>query len=84
MPDVTEEDKELMSGVLGKDKSKLGFNIDTSDPFAAIGSLESLFGDKVKTVSTEEKPDYFSLFGEAEKKDGQFSSKDSTFNIFDF
>jgi hypothetical protein len=85
MPDATEEDKELMSGVLGKDKSKLGFNIDTSDPFAAISSLESLFGDKVKTTTTtEEKPDYFSLFGEAEKKVAQSSSKDSTFNIFDF
>jgi hypothetical protein len=85
MPDATEEDKKLMSGVLGKDKSKLGFNIDTSDPFAAISSLESLFGDKVKTTTTtEEKPDYFSLFGEAEKKVTQSSSKDSTFNIFDF
>ena len=85
MPDATEEDKQLMSGVLGKDKSKLGFNIDTSDPFAAIGSLESLFGDKVeKKATTEEKPDYFSLFGEAEKKVNQSSSKDSTFNIFDF
>jgi hypothetical protein len=83
MPDATEEDKELLSGVLGKDKSKLGFNIDTSDPFAAISSLESLFGDKV-TTTTEEKPDYFSLFGEAEKKVSQSSSKDSTFNIFDF
>lgn len=85
MPDATEEDKELMSGVLGKDKSKLGFNIDTSDPFAAISSLESLFGNKVeKKATTEEKPDYFSLFGEAEKKVNQSSSKDSTFNIFDF
>ena len=85
MPDATEEDKQLMSGVLGKDKSKLGFNIDTSDPFAAIGSLESLFGDKVeKKATTEEKPDYFSLFGEAEKKVNQSSSQDSTFNIFDF
>jgi hypothetical protein len=85
MPDATEEDKELLSGVLGKDKSKLGFNIDTSDPFAAISSLESLFGDKVKTTTvTEEKPDYFSLFGEAEKKVSQSSSKDSTFNIFNF
>jgi hypothetical protein len=45
MPRKKEYDVE---GVLGKDKSKLGFNIDTSDPFAAIGSLESLFGDKVK------------------------------------
>ena len=85
MPDATEEDKELLSGVLGKDKSKLGFNIDTSDPFAAIGSLESLFGDRVKTTTTtKEKPDYFSLFGEDEKKVSQSSSKDSTFNIFDF
>jgi hypothetical protein len=85
MPDATEEDKELMSGVLGKDKSKLGFNIDTSDPFAAIDSIESLFGDRVKTTTTtKEKPDYFSLFGEDEKKVTQSSSKDSTFNIFDF
>lgn len=85
MPDATEEDKQLLSGVLGKDKSKLGFNIDTSDPFAAIGSLESFFGDKPKTTTTtEDKPDYFSLFGEAEKKASQSSSKDSTFNIFDF
>ena len=85
MPDATEEDKQLMSGVLGKDKSKLGFNIDTSDPFAAISSLESLFGNKVeKKATTEEKPDYFSLFGEAEKKVNQSSSQDSTFNIFDF
>jgi hypothetical protein len=84
MPDATEEDKRLMSGVLGKDKSKLGFNIDTSDPFAAISSLESFFGDKPKTTTKEDKPDYFSLFGEAEKKASQSSSKDSTFSIFDF
>jgi hypothetical protein len=83
MPDATEEDKQLMSGTLGKDKSKLGLNIDTSDPFAAIGSLESFFGDKPKTT-TEEKPDYFSLFGEAEKKTDPFSSQDSAFNIFNF
>ena len=44
MPDETEEDKQMMSGVLkGKDRIKLGFNIDTSDPFAAIGSIESFF-----------------------------------------
>jgi hypothetical protein len=84
MPDATEEDKQLMSGTLGKDKSKLGFNIDTSDPFAAISSLESFFGDKPETTKTEEKSDYFSLFGEAEKKTDQFSSQDSAFNIFNF
>jgi hypothetical protein len=84
MPDASEEDKQLMSGTLGKDKSKLGLNIDTSDPFAAIGSLESFFGDNLKTTATEEKPDYFSLFGEAEKKTDPFSSQDSAFNIFNF
>ena len=84
MPDASEEDKQLMSGTLGKDKSKLGLNIDTSDPFAAISSLESFFGDKPKTTATEEKPDYFSLFGEAEKKTDPFSSQDSSFNIFNF
>ena len=84
MPDASEEDKQLMSGTLGKDKSKLGLNIDTSDPFAAISSLESFFGDKPKTEATEEKPDYFSLFGEAEKKTDQFSSQDSAFTIFNF
>ena len=84
MPDASEEDKQLMSGTLGKNKSKLGLNIDTSDPFAAISSLDSFFGDKTKTEATEEKPDYFSLFGEAEKKTDQFSSQDSAFNIFNF
>jgi hypothetical protein len=86
MPDATQEDKELMSGVLGKDKSKLGFNIDTSDPFAAIGSLESFFGDdtKTKTTTSEKEPDYFSLFGDAEKKADQSSSQDSAFDIFNF
>ena len=84
MPDASEEDKQLMSGTLGKNKSKLGLNIDTSDPFAAISSLDSFFGDKPKTEATEEKPDYFSLFGEAEKKTDQFSSQDSAFNIFNF
>ena len=48
MPDASEEDKQLMSGTLGKNKSKLGLNIDTSDPFAAISSLDSFFGDKPK------------------------------------
>ena len=87
MPDATQEDRELMSGVFGKDKSKPGFNIDTSDPFAAIGSLESFFGDdtKTKTTTTSEKePDYFSLFGDAEKKADQSSSQNSAFDIFNF
>jgi hypothetical protein len=86
MPDATQEDRELMSGVLGKDKSKLGFNIDTSDPFAAIGSLESFFGDdtKTKTTTSEKEPDYFSLFGDAEKKADQSSSQNSAFDIFNF
>ena len=86
MPDAKQEDRELMSGVLGKDKSKLGFNIDTSDPFAAIGSLESFFGDdtKTKTTTSEKEPDYFSLFGDAEKKADQSSSQNSAFDIFNF
>jgi hypothetical protein len=86
MPDATQEDRELMSGVLGKDKSKPGFNIDTSDPFAAIGSLESFFGDdtKTKTTTSEKEPDYFSLFGDAEKKADQSSSQNSAFDIFNF
>jgi hypothetical protein len=86
MPDATQEDRELMSGVLGKDKSKPGFNIDTSDPFAAIGSLESFFGDdtKTKTTTSEKEPDYFSLFGDVEKKADQSSSQNSAFDIFNF
>ena len=86
MPDAKQEDRELMSGVLGKDKSKLGFNIDISDPFAAIGSLESFFGDdtKTKTTTSEKEPDYFSLFGDAEKKADQSSSQNSAFDIFNF
>ena len=86
MPDATQEDRELMSGVFGKDKSKPGFNIDTSDPFAAIGSLESFFGDdtKTKTTTSEKEPDYFSLFGDAEKKADQSSSQNSAFDIFNF
>lgn len=84
MPDADDTDKELISGILKKDNSKIGFNIDTSDPFAAISSLESFFGNKAETAATKEKLDYFSLFGEAEKKAGQFSSQDSAFDFFNF
>lgn len=84
MPDADDTDKELISGILKKDNSKIGFNIDTSDPFAAISSLESFFGNKAETATTKEKLDYFSLFGEAEKKAGQFSSQDSAFDFFNF
>lgn len=85
MPDVNKEDQDLITGVLKGDKSKLGFNIDTSDPFASIASIESFFSDSTSKPSvTKDQPDYFSLFGEAEKKASQTSTSSSPFDIFNF
>jgi hypothetical protein len=85
MPDVNREEQGLIAGALKGDKSKLGFNIDTSDPFASIASIESFFSDTTsKSSATKDKPDYFSLFGEAEKKASQTSTGSSPFDIFNF
>jgi hypothetical protein len=83
MPDVDRADQEMISGALKGKMEFPGFNIDTSDPFAAIGSIESFFSDKTKepTKSTG-KDTYFTLFGDAEKEAEKTTS--SSFNFFSF
>jgi hypothetical protein len=83
MPDVNRSDQQLISDVLKKRTSKTGFGVDTSDPFAAISSIESLFSDtKKQPIKYTQKDSYFTLFGDAEKKAEEKSS--SPFNIFNF
>lgn len=82
MPDVDRTDQQLISNALKKDNKSFGFNIDTSDPFSALGSIESFFSGSAEGSKTPEKFDYFSLFGEAEKK--AESQKTSSFSFFDF
>lgn len=83
MPDVDRADQEMISSALKGKTEFTGFNIDTSDPFAAIGSIESFFSDKTKepTKSTG-KDTYFTLFGDAEKEAEKTTS--SSFNFFSF
>ncbi len=83
MPDIDRADQEMISGALKGDVSGMKFDIDTSDPFAAIGSIESLFSDtKKQPIKDTQKDSYFTLFGDAEKKAEEKSS--SPFNIFNF
>jgi hypothetical protein len=81
MPDVDRNEQEMISGALKGKNAGMGFDIDTSDPFAAIGSIESLFSDtKKQPIKDTEKNSYFTLFGDAEK---EAEDKDSSpFDIF--
>jgi hypothetical protein len=51
MPDVDRADQQMISDVLKGGSTGTNFNIDTSNPFAAMGSLESLFADNPKTTN---------------------------------
>lgn len=83
MPDVDRSDQQMISDVLKKKTSGMGFSVDTSDPFAAMGSIESLFSDTEKQPTKDtQKNSYFTLFGDAEKEAEEKGS--SPFNIFNF
>ena len=69
MPDVDRSDQEMISNVLKGGTGGIGFDIDTSDPFAAIGSIESLFSDtKKQPLKDTQENSYSTLFGDAEKE----------------
>ena len=83
MPDVDRGDQQMISDVLKGGTGGINFNIDTSDPFAAIGSIESLFSDtKKQPIKDTQENSYFTLFGDAEKEAEEKDS--SSFDIFDF
>jgi hypothetical protein len=81
MPDVDRAEQQTISDALKGKTGGMSFGIDTSDPFAAIGSIESLFAeDKEQTIKDTQENSYFTLFGDAEK---EAEDKDSSpFNIF--
>jgi hypothetical protein len=80
MTDTSKEEQALLGGFLDKDS---GIKIDTSDPFAALGSIESL--DKIFSISDDDTGSA-KLSKEQVKSDpalqGMFSSFGS-YNIFD-
>lgn len=83
MPDVDRTDQQMISDVLKGGTGGMSFNVDTSDPFAAIGSIESLFSDtKKQPIQDTQKNSYFTLFGDAEKEAEEKGS--SPFNVFNF
>jgi hypothetical protein len=83
MPDVDRGDQQMISDVLKGGTGGINFNIDTSDPFAAIGSIESLFSDtKKQPLKDTQENSYFTLFGDAEKEAEEKGS--SSFDIFNF
>ena len=83
MPDVDRADQEMISNVLKGGTGGIGFDIDTSDPFAAIGSLESLFSDtKKQPLKDTQENSYSTLFGDAEKEaEEKGYSSSSLFNF---
>jgi hypothetical protein len=77
MPDVNREDMELLTqaGQGFKEGSVFG-KLSSSDPFEALGSIESLFADEdkaketsSKTSSSTEKKSYFSLYDDDDDED---------------
>ena len=83
MPDVDRADQQMISDVLKGNTSGLGFDIDTSDPFAAMDSIGSLFSDTSKqSTKDSQKNSYFTLFGDAEKEAEKKGSSSS--GIFNF
>ncbi len=83
MPDVDRDDQNMISDVLKGGTGGMGFSIDTSDPFAAMGSIESLFSDtKSESIKDTEKNSYSTLFGDAEKEAEEKDSFSSS--LFNF
>lgn len=83
MPDIDRHDQQTISDVLKKGTSKIKFSVDTSDPFAAINSIESLFSNtENQSMKDTQRDSYFTLFGDAEKKAEEKDS--SLFNILNF
>jgi hypothetical protein len=83
MPDVDRNEQQMIAGALKGETGGMDFNLDTSDPFAAMGSIESLFLDTENQQPEDiQKNSYFTLFGDAEKEAEEDSS--SAFNIFNF
>ena len=83
MPDVDRADQQMISDVLKGGSTGTNFKIDTSNPFAAMSSLESLFTDTQKQpIKDTQENSYFTLFGDAEKEAEEKGS--SSFDIFNF
>lgn len=82
MTDTSKEEQQALTGILsGKG---LGFDLDLSDPFAALGSLENLdtmfsgTGDKTEPSTS----DYFSLFNTDEETESKLKSDTSLSGMF--
>ena len=83
MPDVDITDQQMISDVLKGGSGKIDFKIDKSDPFAAMGSIESLFADtKNQPMKDTQGNSYFTLFGDAEKEAEEKSFSSS--GLFNF
>ena len=83
MSDVSRRDQEMISDVLKGGTGGMGFDIDTSDSFAAMSSIESLFTDtENQPTKGTQKDSYFTLFGDAEKEaEKKGSSSSGLFNF---
>lgn len=77
MPDVNREDMELLTQAgQGFKEGSVFDKLSSSDPFEALGSIESLFADEdkaeetsSKTSSSAEKKSYFSLYDDDDDED---------------
>jgi hypothetical protein len=74
-PDVDRSEQTLLTKA-GKDSALGAFSLDTSDPFAALGSVEDLFAEEPLSTSKKTKtttsstPSFFNLGLEEEEDDG--------------
>ena len=99
MPDADKGDMDLIGGALKGDGIGGMFGkIDTSDPFAALGSIgglvgdnKSIFGDgSIKSSSKDKGSSYFDVFGDKEKEYDDYTNKYSgiqdlgTFGSFNY
>ena len=77
MPDVNREDMELLTqATKGLTEGSVFSGLSSSDPFEALGSLETLFADEEtsketenKTSSSTEDKSYFSLYDDEDTED---------------
>tara|TARA_R100000734_G_C3318340_1_gene112403 strand:- start:2154 stop:3980 length:1827 start_codon:yes stop_codon:yes gene_type:complete len=84
MPDADKEDMKLLSKGLSGNIGTMFDDLDTSDPFAALGSVggllgeepEDMFGDKtIKSSSKDKESSYFDVFGDKEKEYEDYTNK---------
>ena len=84
MPDADKEDMKLLNQGLSGNIGTMFDDLDTSDPFAALGSVggllgeepEDMFGDKtIKSSSKDKESSYFDVFGDKEKEYEDYTNK---------